>query len=77
VTAAAVAAGVALLLGVLAEFHAFQANRDPSSSDTIAAALPSPVSAAARRGSTPIWSVPRSRQSGRSPAFSAGLMPSA
>ena len=28
ITAAAVAVGVALLLGVLAEFHAFQANAD-------------------------------------------------
>jgi len=49
-------------------------SREPSSSETIAAALPRPVSARARRGSTPICSVSRSRQSGRSPAFSAGLM---
>ncbi|MGD0702469.1 MAG: hypothetical protein ABSA02_21625 [Trebonia sp.] len=49
-------------------------SRDPSSRLTIAAALPSPVSARARRGSTPICSVSRSRQSGRSPALSAGLI---
>jgi FtsX-like permease family len=41
VTAVAVAAGVALLLGVLAEFHAFQANsRQPCWSCTTGAAVP-------------------------------------
>ena len=41
ITAAAVAVGVALLLGVLAEFHAFQANaRQPCWSCTQGAAVP-------------------------------------
>ena len=42
ITAAAVAVGVALLLGVLAEFHAFQANSNrPCWSCTEGAAVPS------------------------------------
>jgi hypothetical protein len=49
-------------------------SRDPSSRLTTAAALPSPLNARARRGSTPIWSVSLSRHSGRSPAFNAGLI---
>ena len=44
ITAAAVAVGVALLLGVLAEFHAFQANAgQPCWSCTTGAAVPSPL----------------------------------
>ena len=44
ITAAAVAVGVALLLGVLAEFHAFQANADqPCWSCTTGAPVPSPL----------------------------------
>ena len=44
ITAAAVAVGAALLLGVLAEFHAFQANADqPCWSCTTGAAVPSPL----------------------------------
>src|SRR5690348_8674715 len=46
VTAAAVAVGVALLLGVLAEFHAFQANANrPCWSCTDGAAVPSTLPA--------------------------------
>ena len=46
ITAAAVAAGVALLLGVLAEFHAFQANADQACwSCTTGAPVPSPLPA--------------------------------
>ena len=51
-------------------------SRLPSSSVTTAAAPPSPDRATARRGFTPICSVPRSRQTGSSPALSAGLMAS-
>ena len=44
ITAAAVAAGVALLLGVLAEFHAFQANASQACwSCTTGAPIPSPL----------------------------------
>ena len=44
ITAAAVAAGVALLLGVLAEFHAFQANASRACwSCTTGAPIPSPL----------------------------------
>ncbi|HYB48146.1 MAG TPA: FtsX-like permease family protein [Streptosporangiaceae bacterium] len=44
ITAAAVAVGVALLLGVLAEFHAFQANANqPCWSCTTGASVPSPL----------------------------------
>jgi hypothetical protein len=44
ITAAAVAAGVALLLGVLAEFHAFQANANrPCWSCTTGAPVPTPL----------------------------------
>jgi hypothetical protein len=44
ITAAAVAVGVALLLGVLAEFHAFQANANQACwSCTTGASVPSPV----------------------------------
>ncbi len=44
ITAAAVAVGVALLLGVLAEFHAFQANASqPCWSCTTGAPVPSPL----------------------------------
>jgi FtsX-like permease family protein len=44
ITAAAVAVGVALLLGVLAEFHAFQANAgQPCWSCTTGAVVPSPL----------------------------------
>ena len=44
ITAAAVAVGVALLLGVLAEFHAFQANAGQACwSCTTGAAVPSPL----------------------------------
>ncbi|MBV9382113.1 MAG: hypothetical protein JOY82_24070 [Streptosporangiaceae bacterium] len=44
ITAAAVAAGVALLLGVLAEFHAFQANASQACwSCTTGAPVPSPL----------------------------------
>lgn len=46
ITAAAVAVGVALLLGVLAEFHAFQANANQSCwSCTTGAPVPSPLPA--------------------------------
>src|SRR5262244_3759965 len=44
ITAAAVAVGVALLLGVLAEFHAFQANASQACwSCTTGAPVPSPL----------------------------------
>jgi hypothetical protein len=44
ITAAAVAVGVALLLGVLAEFHAFQANANQACwSCTLGSAVPSPL----------------------------------
>jgi hypothetical protein len=44
ITAAAVAVGVALLLGVLAEFHAFQANANQACwSCTTGAPVPSPL----------------------------------
>ena len=50
-------------------------SRLPSSRLSTAAVWPSPATATARRGSTPNCSVSRSRHTGSSPAFNAGLMP--
>jgi len=58
---------------LLASATSWFRSRLPSSSLTTSAALRMPISATARRGSTPIWTVSRSRQIGNSPNLSAGL----
>ena len=64
VTAAAVAVGVALLLGVLAEFHAFQANANqPCWSCTTGSSVPSHAARPAASCGTTAWTSTRGRRS--------------